>query len=175
MAFLVSTQLSYTQPITSQAKEYAKQHNMNTEMFVLIDFRIYTPEGLRFQVIDLNDNSYIEMFRTLQGIGNGNYGFSNIPESHQSSLGKYRLGKIGWSSWGSAKQGFLLHGLEDTNSNAAKRLIKIHGMNEIPDDINEPNTAISYGCPALSNKDFKIFKDLVAKQSNKNILVWIIN
>jgi len=146
--------------------------SMTTEMEL---FRSYDPEALRFKVYNLSDKTLIDMFRTIQGIGDGNYGFSNIPGSHQSSLGKYKLGKIAWSSWGSEKQGFLLHGLERTNSNSARRLIKVHGMYEIPDDLSEPNYAISYGCPALSNRDFKTFRAIVSEQQNKNILVWIIN
>ncbi|BDD00612.1 murein L,D-transpeptidase catalytic domain-containing protein [Persicobacter psychrovividus] len=81
--------------------------------------------------------------------------FSNIPESHKSSLGKYKIGKRGWSNWG-IHVNYRMHGLEKTNSNANRRDIVLHSWEQVLDQEPYPDgTAEGWGCPAVSNEVFR--------------------
>jgi len=91
-----------------------------------------------------------------------------------SSLGKYRIGKRGYSNWG-INVNYKLHGLEASNSNAYKRIIVLHSWKDIPNDEVYPRGCPEgWGCPAVSN-DFMRKLDVLLKNSRKSVLMWVYN
>ena len=100
--------------------------------------------------------------------------FSNIPESHTSSLGKYKVGKRDISQWGVGIK-YYLHGLESTNSKAYDRQIVFHSWNKMPDVSTYPIGAPEgWGCPAISNNFFNRVDTLLMAKNNP-VLLWIFN
>jgi hypothetical protein len=98
--------------------------------------------------------------------------FSNVPDSHCSSLGKYLLGKRGVSSWG-VKINYLMHGLEKTNSKATARDIVFHSWGNVSDKAVYPaGTPEGWGCPAVSDNFFMKI-DPYVRNSPKPVLFWM--
>jgi hypothetical protein len=91
----------------------------------------------------------------------GNPKFSNINNSHCSSLGKYKIGNRGYSNWGVHIK-YFLHGLEQANSNSLMRTIVFHSCEKVTDKEVYPNrTPEGWGCPTISNNSFKIIYPLL--------------
>jgi len=141
------------------AKAYCKARNMDRSIAVLINMNIHS--GLkRFVVWDFKRDTIMLEGLVTHGCGTSKWGgdgsktnpvFSNIPDSHCSSLGKYKIGERGYSSWGIHIK-YLLHGLESTNSNALARTVVLHGWDAVPDGETYPDgISESWGCPAVSN------------------------
>ena len=100
--------------------------------------------------------------------------FSNTPDSHLSSLGKYRIGKRGYSNWG-IHVNYRLHGLESTNSNAFSRDIVLHSWESVADLETYPKgTPEGWGCPAVSDNTMRELDSLL-QNSGENVLLWIYN
>lgn len=76
--------------------------------------------------------------------------FSNTPNSHKSSLGRYRVAEKYYGKHGLS---YRLIGLDNTNSNAYDRAIVIHSA----DYIGYGKTGRSLGCPAIPTKDYQEF------------------
>ncbi|MCP2004549.1 UNVERIFIED_ORG: lysozyme family protein [Buttiauxella agrestis ATCC 33320] len=94
--------------------------------------------------------------------------FSNIPESHQSSLGLYKtLGTYTMAKHGRALR---LDGLEDTNNNALKRGIVFHGVPYAGDEYVKQNGRCgrSFGCPAV---EYALVQDLIDKIKGGSLLL----
>lgn len=165
-----------------EALAFCKSNNMNQDFCILIDFGIHSGKK-RFFVWDFNKKEVIHQFLVGHGCGDNiwsgdetkdNPSFSNIEDSHRSSLGKYKIGERGYSSWG-VNTKYLMHGLESTNSNALKRIIVFHSWEEVADEEVYPNgTPEGWGCPTISNASFKIIDPLL-KASSKPVLMWIYN
>lgn len=97
--------------------------------------------------------------------------FSNIPDSHLSSLGKFRIGKRGWSNWG-IHVNYKLHGLENSNNNAYKRVIVLHSWEAIENKETFPlGTPEGWGCPAVNNKIMKELDKVLIKE--QSALLWV--
>jgi hypothetical protein len=165
----------------AQAKVYCKENNLNTNMCVLVDMTIHSGKKRLF-LYDLKNDSILTSAVCSHGTCDNldNYEpenapqFSNTHESHCSSLGKYKLGKRGWSSFG-VHFNYKLHGLEKTNNNAYNRYIVFHSWGIIDDEEVYPHTiAESWGCPAVSNNFMKEI-DVVLKKQDKSLLFWIYN
>jgi hypothetical protein len=102
---------------------------MNVDFCVLIDMKI--PSGKKhFFLWDLNGDSFLKS-RMCSNRSCGNLSgydsdkspqFSNVPENHCSSLGKYKIGNRG-PRFFEIRINYKFHGLEKTNSNACKRII----------------------------------------------------
>lgn len=73
--------------------------------------------------------------------------FSNTPNSHASSLGYYLTAE---TYYGNNGRSLRLDGLSDTNSNARRRDVVIHGSHYVKDYDTKPGR--SWGCPALPMK-----------------------
>ena len=100
--------------------------------------------------------------------------FSNVSESHCSSLGKYRIGKRGWSNWG-IHVNYKLHGLEASNNNAFKRVIVLHSWNMVTEEEVYPKgTSEGWGCPAVSANVMR-YLDKKLKVTTMPVLLWIYN
>ncbi|MDG1476098.1 MAG: murein L,D-transpeptidase catalytic domain family protein [Vicingaceae bacterium] len=162
-----------------RAKSYCKKNFLSTRFCVLIDMKIHSGKK-RFFLWDLKGDSVLKSGMCSHGICDNldnNEGhatkFSNVPESHCSSLGKYRIGKRGWSSFG-IHVNYKLHGLEKSNNKAFSRSIVFHSWG-IPDEETYPfGIAQSWGCPAVSN-NFMREMDTVLKAEKKAVLMWIYN
>jgi hypothetical protein len=162
------------------AKDYCVKNNMNLDVCILVDMQIHSGKK-RFFLWDLKGDSILKSGMCSHGSCDNGWSedetksdphFSNVPESHCSSLGKYKLGSRGYSSFG-IHINYKLHGLEKTNNNAFKRIIVFHSWNAIEDDETYPvGIAESWGCPAVSN-NFMREMDAILKVKKKPVLFWI--
>lgn len=172
-------------PTRAKAKEalkFCKSNSMNEEFCILIDMKIHSGRK-RFFVWDFKNDTIIHSFLVGHGCCDSKWGsdltkekpgFSNIENSHCSSLGKYKIGARGYSSWGVHVK-YLLHGLEASNNNALKRVIVLHSWEVVSDNEVYPNgTPEGWGCPTLSNNSFKVLDDML-KDSKRPVLMWIYN
>jgi hypothetical protein len=166
----------------AEALKYCKQHNYNQDTCILIDMSLHSGVN-RFFVWDFNKNEVV--FETIVSHGTcknnpwkgdktkENPTFSNVPDSHCSSLGKFLIGERGYSKFGVHKK-YLLHGLESSNSNALKRVIVFHSWDAVPDKEPYPSgTPEGWGCPAISDNDFLTIDAWL--QNKKKVLMWIYN
>lgn len=163
-----------------EAKDFCKSKNYNTDFCILIDMSIHS--GLkRFFVWDFAGDSIRYSFLVGHGCGESSWmydftkdspKFSNVDGSHCSSLGKYKIGARGYSNWG-VNIKYTLHGLDSTNSNAAKRYIVFHSWEVVSDEEVFPDgTPEGWGCPTVSNNSFKLI-DPMLKTSSKPVLMWM--
>ena len=91
-----------------EALAFCKLNNMNQDFCILVDFGIHSGKK-RFFVWDFNKKEITRKFLVGHGCGDNtwsrdetkdNPSFSNIEDSHRSSLGKYKIGERGYSNWG---------------------------------------------------------------------------
>jgi hypothetical protein len=61
----------------------------------------------------------------------------------------------GYSDWGINIK-YLMHGLEETNTNALKRFIVFHSWDQMSDEETFPKVHRKGGCPTISNNAMKI-------------------
>ena len=171
--------------ITTKAEEalaYVESKGMNTDFCILIDFSLHSGYK-RFFIWDFNAKRVVESFMVSHGAGNHSWSgtsskddptFSNEDGSHLSSLGKYQIGERGWSNWGIHIK-YLMHGLEETNSNALKRVIVLHSWELVTNEETYPEgTPEGWGCPAVSNEAMETI-DGYLKGVEKPVLLWIYN
>lgn len=132
----------------------------NLKYLTLIDFSQH--ESIRrLFLIDMTSGRVTTM-HTAVGKGsdpdNDGYAntFSNIPDSHKSSLGFYLTGEEYIGGNGRSLQ---LHGLSDTNSNALARFIVIHGASYVSEVNNHAGR--SFGCPAVDPKNLDALVDSI--------------
>ena len=166
--------------ISKLGKEYCEANNMNTDFCILIDMSIHSGKN-RFFIYDLNSNLIIKQCLVSHGCGENTWSmddsktspsFSNIQDSHLSSLGKYKIGERGHSSFGVHVK-YLLHGLDKTNSNACKRDIVFHSWSAISNqEVYPGGTPEGWGCPSISNDNFN-YVDKLLKNQTKPTLMWI--
>jgi hypothetical protein len=165
-----------------QAFIFCKQRGYNTNYCILIDMNL--PSGVkRFIVWDFHKNTILISGLVSHGCGINPWSgiwskdkptFSNVANSHCSSLGKYQVGDRAASAWGIHIK-YYLKGLEITNSNAYVRDVVLHSWEQVPDDEVYPNGAPEdWGCPAVSNNTMKEVDFLIRKQK-KHLLLWIYN
>ncbi len=165
-----------------EALQFCKTKKYNENFCILIDMSIHS--GLnRFFIYDFEKKEVTHKMLVGHGCGENpwsfdfskdNPSFSNIDGSHCSSLGKYKIGNRAWSDWGINVK-YVLHGLENTNSNAQARYIVFHSWEKVSDtEIYPDGTPEGWGCPTISNKNMKIV-DAMLKKSNKPVLMWIYN
>ncbi len=174
----IDTQHYYTKH--QQAKQYTKAKNWNQDFVILADMHIHS--GLpRWFLWSLKDSAIFYSTLVAHGCGNNAWGrdlsknkpvFSNLPESHCSSLGKYKIGQRSASNWGIGIK-YTLYGMEPSNSNALARTIVLHGWDAIPNNIPYPDgVAEGWGCPAVSNQHMQYLDSMLQKQS-KPTLLWV--
>lgn len=151
-------------------KTLKQQQRLNEkEIFSIIDFT-QKSNNKRFYTIDLNQKRIIYNTYVSHGRKSGDeisYSFSDVCESHQSSIGFYITGNTYNGSNGFSLQ---LHGDEKGyNSNIAKRGVVIHTA----DYANESYIAKygrlgrSFGCPVLPEN---IYKDIIETIKNKTVI-----
>lgn len=164
----------------AEALEYCKAQKMNEDFCILIDMGLHSGRK-RFFVYDFKKKAISHRFLVSHGccdyiwgqdFSKENAGFSNVNDSHCTSIGKFKIGERGFSNWGINVK-YLMHGLEKTNDNALKRVIVFHSWEKVPDEEVYPDgTPEGWGCPAISNASFKIIDPLL-KKAQKPVLMWI--
>ncbi len=164
----------------TDAYRFCKSKRMNEDFCVLIDMQIHSGKK-RFFVWNFKKDTIVYSFLVGHGCCDNPWSrdlsknkpkFSNDEGSHCSSLGKFKIGSRGYSSWG-IKVKYLLHGLEPSNSNALQRAIVFHSWEFVADEEVYPKgTPEGWGCPTISNGSFKIIDPLL-KRSSRPVLMWI--
>jgi len=172
--------LAQTQLKAKAAYQYCSENNMNLDYCILIDMNIHSGVE-RFLLWDFNLDTI--RYRFLVGHGccdnywssddsKDNPTFSNVPDSHCSSLGKYKIGERAYSNWG-VNIKYVLHGLESTNNNAFKRLIVFHSWEMVADtEVYPAGTPEGWGCPTISNNSFHLI-DPILKNAQQPVLMWM--
>lgn len=169
--------------IKTKAKKalvFAKENKMNKKRVLLIDMNRHS--GLkRLFVWNTELDTLEKSYLVSHGCCDEPWGndqtkkdprFSNVPESHCSSLGKYKLGERGFSNWG-VNTKYFMHGLDSTNRNAYSRVIVFHSWEKVPDhEVYPKGTPEGWGCPAVSNDAFREI-DVWLKKAEKPVLMWI--
>lgn len=169
-----------TARMAAEAFSFCKKNDFNQQFVLLADMRLHSGVN-RLVVWDFKTDSI--RWTMLVGHGCGEYPwgsdhtkenplFSNVPESHCSSLGKYRIGERGYSSWGIGIK-YLLYGLESTNSKALARTIVLHGWDQMEDTEPWPKgSPEGWGCPTVSNSSMRRLDSLL-KLSERPVLLWM--
>ena len=154
------------------ATEYiAKNVKYNPELVFLLDMR--RPSGqFRFFVHDLVNDSVVHRALVAHGSGSelsesDTLVFSNVPNSYQSSLGKYRIGGKYTGNFG---ESYKLHGLDASNDNAFKRYVVLHPYSAVPDQEQDYPIMLSLGCPMVSENFMKTLHGII-DNSSKSILM----
>ena len=164
----------------TEALSFCTKHNFHDKFCILIDMSVHS--GIkRFMIWDFEQNKAIHSF--LVGHGSGKYPwshdyskenpqFSNVENSHCTSLGKYKIGERAPSQWGVGIK-YVLHGLESTNNNAFKRFVVFHSWEDVPEmEVYPAGTPEGWGCPILAPSCFNI-ADSMLKSCSKPVLMWI--
>lgn len=165
---------------TAEAISYCAKNQLNLQNAVFVDMSIHSGKNRLF-VVDLQHDSILFKGLCSHGCCQSSWGddwtadkptFSNVHESHCSSLGKYKIGKRGYSSWG-INVNYKLHGLESSNSNAYDRLIVLHSWDMVANYETYPDGAPEgWGCPAVSNELLRKLDKFIQEQE-KPLLLWI--
>lgn len=172
-------------------KNYATQHaealafcqskNFNQDYYFLIDLSIHSGKN-RFFVYDFKANKVTDSKLVTHGSCDvletnadkwEKAKFSNTTDSHCSMKGKFSIGSRDYSKWGINVK-YWLNGLENSNSNAVKRVVVLHSWSAVSDNEIYPKySPLSWGCPAVSD-EFMTQLDAKLKQSKKPVLLWIV-
>ena len=163
-----------------EAKEFCSTNSYNTDFFVMTDMSIHSGKK-RIYLWDSEKDSVLLSGLCAHGCCDypwaSDYSkeypvFNNVPGSHCSSLGKYKIGKRGWSSFG-INVNYLLYGLEPGNSKALERQIVLHSWDMVADEEVYPTGAPEgWGCPAVSD-NFMRKIDEKLKVTEKPTLLWM--
>lgn len=165
-----------------EAFAFVKANQLNTAFYFLIDFNIHSGKP-RFFIYNFEDKKISHQALSTHGSCDvfepnpekyKKVKFSNKPDSHCSSIGKYRIGNRDYSSWG-IKIKYWLHGLETTNNKAVPRVVVLHSWEAVSDETIYPRySPLSWGCPAVSNAFMKTLDEMLQK-ANPKPLLWIID
>ncbi|MEO8534685.1 MAG: murein L,D-transpeptidase catalytic domain-containing protein [Flavobacterium sp.] len=167
---------SSKEKMESQIKEVKsflnKTRKYNTEIVFFADMKIESGKN-RFFIYDLKNSKLIDKGLVGHGTGSetgipGKLKFSNLKDSHCTSLGKYSIGSSYQGTFGKA---YKLIGLDKTNNNALDRNVVLHQYWDVP--FEEQNSAIcnSYGCPMVNKKFFGVIEKIIDTSKKKIILV----
>lgn len=165
----------------TKAKSYCQNNHLNTDFFILADLGRHS--GLnRFFVWDFATEKIIQECLVSHGCASNPWSsdasrdkpvFSNMDNSHCSSLGKYTIGERGYSQWGIHIK-YLLHGLDATNSNSLRRVIVLHSWDSVAEEEPYPRgTPEGWGCPAISNENMKLL-DGRLRNAGQQVLLWVV-
>jgi L,D-transpeptidase-like protein len=166
----------YTSPFANrsmQARTFALENGYSANYCFFIDMSIHSGRK-RFFVYDLDKN--VVLISGLVAHGSCKEGFltdakfSNVPGCGCSSTGKYKIGEKYRGQYGIS---YKLYGLDNTNSNAYRRAVVLHGFSCIPDEEIYPKPVCnSFGCPMVSASFFSKLAYIIDK-SKKPIILWI--
>jgi len=159
--------------LARKANNYAIENGYSTQYCFLVDMSIASGKK-RFFVFDLETNSVVYAGLCAHGSCYTQFlshpRFSNAANCGRSSLGKYKVGEFYRGKYGKS---FRLYGLDNSNSNAYKRAIVIHGYDCVPDKEIFPMVLCnSLGCVMVSYNFFDKLSRLIEK-SEKPIVLWV--
>ena len=165
-----------------EALAYAKSNKFNEDYYFLVDLNLHSGKN-RFFIYDFKTDKVIDENLVTHGSCDQ---FEDNPEkwekvkfdvrsdSHCSMSGKYKIGDRDYSSWGINVK-YWIHGLENTNKTAVKRVVVLHSWNAVKNEEIYPKySPLSWGCPAVSN-EFMQKLDKRLQESKKPVLLWIID
>ncbi|MDR7211189.1 murein L,D-transpeptidase catalytic domain-containing protein [Flavobacterium piscis] len=167
---------SYDEKLKSEITEIrrflGKFPKYNSEVAFFLDMKIESGKN-RFFIYDLKHNKLINKGLVGHGTGSetgipGELKFSNVKDSHSTSLGKYAIGNSYVGMFGKA---YKLYGLDKTNSNAFDRNVVLHKYTDVPFEEQENPICNSYGCPMVNEKFFGVVEKIVDNSKKKIILV----
>src|SRR5687767_11554996 len=156
-----------------EIKAYAQKNGYSTRFCFLLDMRLES--GLkRFFVYDLSGNKVAFSGLVTHGNCDQNFlekaRFSNTPGGECTSTGIY---KVGYSYYGQYGKTYKLYGLQNSNSNAFKRALVLHGNSFVPDQESYPKPICnSSGCPMVSFAFLNKLSTVIDK-SPKPVLLWV--
>jgi hypothetical protein len=169
--------------IEEKAKEalaFCQLNDYNTDFAILIDMSIHSGKYRMF-IYDFNRQEIERKALCAHGSGRDNMRstgarplFGNVEGSLLTSLGKYRIGTRSYSQYG-INVHYKLHGLEESNSNAFRRIIVLHSHTPVPSTEMYPAhmpMGWSHGCPVTDNETMT-YLDIKLRGSNKPVLLWI--
>ena len=143
------------------------QVSNNDSILTIVDFTKPSSEE-RLYVIDILNKKLLFHTLVAHGKNSGDVyaeSFSNVINSHQSSLGLYLTGDVYYGKHGYS---LILNGMEQgTNDNAKDRAIVIHGANYVSKKYIEQYGRLgrSFGCPAIPNNITRKLIDLIKNGS----------
>ncbi len=138
----------------------------NKDWLSIADFTVHSGQP-RLYVINLEDGMVNSLF-LAHGIGSDpshtGYArtFSNEPDSLMTSLGFFLVNESYYGKWGLSAR---LDGLQDSNSNARRRLIVLHGASYV--DRNLPLMGRTEGCFGV---ELSVIEDLVSRVQGRSLL-----
>ena len=148
----------------TELQGYCLRNGYNTEYAILVD---YSRNSLRKRLYVYDFNKQRIIMSSFSGHGSGGEStifhpeFSNVPGSHCSSLGHYKIGRER-KMYTRPCNAFELDGLDSTNSNVRKRSVLLH-----------PSTCpLSHGCITLPFRRYYKLSNLLNSQP-KNIIMWV--
>ena len=159
--------------LADKISAYAVLNGYSTRYCFLVDMSL--PSGRnRFFVYDFEKKSIINSALVAHGCCNKSFisrpKFSNAPDCGCTSLGKYKVGEFYHGQYGKS---FRLYGLDNSNSNAFKRGVVIHGHDCVPDGEIYPRVLCnSFGCVMVSDNFFNKLSGIIQK-SDKPIVLWV--
>lgn len=160
-------------------KDYCVNKGLNPDVCILVDFSQYSGNE-RLYIYNLNKNSIEDSGRVAHGIGKkgifSKASFSNVPESWESSLGRYKTGKLRTLNIPQFNNVpcIEVHGLDPTNSNAYRRGIVIHPGLLTSKKTVTPCEPLSQGCFTVGQDTFDAIKSLT-QNSKKPLLLYAYN
>lgn len=165
----------------TEALAFCKKNGYSEDYYFLVDLSIHSGKK-RFYVYDFKQKKITDSNLVTHGSCDAfddnetkyeKVKFSNRNDSHCSSIGKYKVGKRDYSSWG-IKVKYWLEGLETTNTNARNRVVVLHSWEAVSNtEIYPKHTPLSWGCPAVSDAFMKKL-DVKLQKTDKPVLLWIV-
>lgn len=162
----------------TEAFAFCKKNRLDTTICIMVDMSM--PSGKnRLFVYDFKQKKTLISSLCAHGVGGGSTAqkpvFSNKVGSNCTSLGKYKVKNRAYSNWG-IKVHYKMYGLEETNSNAFKRIVVLHSYTPIPNYEIYPYVLFgqSAGCPVISDDAMSQIDRLLSKKK-KAVLLWIYN
>ncbi|WP_338377913.1 murein L,D-transpeptidase catalytic domain-containing protein [uncultured Flavobacterium sp.] len=167
--------------INQEALTYCQAKGFNEDYYFLVDMSIHSGKN-RFFIYDFIAEKITDKNLVTHGSCDKfedneskweKAKFSNKPNSHCSSKGKYKIGKRDYSSWGINVK-YWLHGLENSNNNAVERVVVLHSWKAVQNkEIYPKYSPLSWGCPAVSDEFMKVLDEKL-KATDKPVLLWIL-
>lgn len=144
------------QAISKAWVEYEKYKDQTSNDYIVVINMREPSYRKRMYVIDLNAMEVVRNHHCSHGVGSSNprdrayaINFSNVPNSHKSSLGAMKTGRTYKGKHGYSLK---LHGLEKgINDNVEKRYIVVHSAHYVTNQyiLRNGRAGQSHGCPAV--------------------------